>query len=624
VRAIFISACILLSKTMKKFLLFPLFFRIFSFSLISVSILISPSSLLAQKLDKFFLQYEANYNKFSADKYLHSPVKDKNCSSCHTSLKEVKKLIAKGNALCYTCHKELEKEIKTKKVHGLLQSAECLTCHNVHSGDNPALLSDMGKDCTTCHDPKDKSTAKAHFGIFVKKGTCNSCHQAHTSSKDKLLIETGHPMFLEKGCDSCHAPTPADGKSQLSAKGEKLCFTCHGSIEDLGKKKNVHAVFSDCLFCHSAHVAKEKKLLDKKMNNVCYDCHLENAFREHPVPKHPVYLTPLFQKGGVNCLSCHNPHASDNKKMLNDKGKDCTNCHNLKEKKILSAHSQIVVKKDACAKCHTLRKPVSQHPDFAKNNCSACHPKSPKEGKVELLKKGNELCFLCHQQIKADLGKKFPHGIVKDGECSTCHEVHSSAQRSLLNATGNDCATCHDLTDLKKTHFDILTKKESCRKCHQAHGSDKEKILLEKGHPFIYDKSCDPCHRKTTPEGKYSLNAKDEKLCLMCHADIEDLLKKNFVHQVAGECTVCHLAHLSQENKLLLKNGEALCADCHQKVEGHPVSQHPISGSIDPRFSKEKKPLTCLSCHNPHGADFDGLVFADRSRGELCQSCHKK
>ncbi|HCJ66407.1 MAG TPA: hypothetical protein DHV62_03545, partial [Elusimicrobia bacterium] len=546
------------------------------------------------------------------DKYIHKPVKEQNCSSCHRSVKTPKELTAQGNQLCFTCHKSLAKEVKEKKVHSLLQGAECLTCHQVHSGNNPSLLNDFGKDCTNCHDPND--TKKAHFGIFVKKGTCLSCHQAHTSSVGKLLIETGHPMFLEGGCDACHTATGADGKSKLNAKSEKLCFTCHADTEELGKKKVVHAVFSDCTFCHSGHVSKEKKLLLKKMNNICYECHLPETFKEHPVPKHPVYFDESTQKKKLtlqgdpsgrafNCLSCHSAHASDNQKMFNDTGKDCTNCHKVEEKKITQAHAGIFVSRDKCFNCHNLRKPASAHPDFANKNCFACHSAKTKEGKIELVKTGKELCYLCHPAIKESLDKKYPHGIVKDGECNTCHEVHSSLERSLLNATGNDCGTCHDPTDLKKPHFGIIAKKESCTKCHNPHGSDKEKLLLTKGHPFIYDKTCDPCHQSSSAEGKVLLVAEGEKLCLMCHGDIEEVLKKKFVHRVAKECTSCHLAHLSNFSKLLPKSGERLCYDCHSTVGEHPIRGHPIRGVIDLRFSKEKKPLTCISCHNPHGAD---------------------
>lgn len=601
---------------MKRFFLFPAFLIFFL-----------PSQATSE--DKFYLQHPKNYEKFLADKYLHSPVKEKNCSACHISLEEVKKLTASGNALCYTCHKELEKEIMTKKTHSLIKISECVTCHNVHSGNNRALLNETGKDCSSCHDPADLK--RPHFGIVSKKGRCTYCHTPHTSTKDKLMMEAGHSLFFYKSCKACHLPTGPDGKPLVVAPGRKLCFICHGDFKDLEKKKVVHAVFSDCTFCHSAHATKEKKMLLKKVNVICYDCHLEESFKEHPVAKHPVYLTGKTEDGkrkteksGFNCLSCHNPHASDNRKMLNDIGKDCTNCHKPGEKKILQAHSQIVVKKDTCAKCHTSRKPVSQHPDFAKKNCFACHPKNPREGKVQLIKSGKELCYLCHPGIKTDLEKKYSHGIVKDEKCSTCHEVHFANYKSLLNETGDNCGTCHDPTDLKKTHFGVIAKKESCTKCHQPHGSDKQKLLLTKGHPFIYDKTCEPCHEKSTPEGKYRLIGKGEKLCFMCHANIEDSLKKKFVHQVAGECRVCHLAHLSQGNKLLLKNGEPLCTDCHWNITGHPVVRHPIRDVIDPRFNRKKTPLTCLSCHNLHGADYRGLLFANPATGEFCLSCHKK
>lgn len=573
--------------------------------------------------DKFFTQYSKDYENFQQKKYLHSPVREKNCSACHTSVKEKKKITAQGNQLCFTCHKDLAKEIKEKKTHSLLKDGDCTVCHEVHSSNNSYLLSDMGKDCSTCHEPNDLK--KAHFGILVRKGTCLSCHQPHTSGKNKLLIETGHPMFLEGGCDACHNPTGEDGKSQLSAKDEKLCYGCHADIQELEKKKVVHTVLKDCTFCHSAHVAKQKKLLLKKMNALCYECHLTDTFREHPLPKHPVYFSATKEKKEFNCLSCHEAHAGENQKMLNQTGKDCTNCHDLREKKISQAHLGITVKSERCLNCHNFRKPLSIHPDFAKKNCLACHSKNSKEGKVGLIKSGNELCFTCHPGIKTDLGKKFPHNVVKDGECTMCHEVHRANYKSLLNDTGNNCTTCHDPKDLTKAHFGIVARKESCTKCHNPHGSEKEKLLLTKGHSFIHDKVCDPCHHpEASGGGKVVLTGEGEKLCLMCHANIVGLLKKKVVHRVAYDCSACHLSHVSNFSKLIPKSEEKLCFDCHPNVGPHPVTRHPTYGVPNLSPTPEKKMLTCSSCHNPHAADFEGLLFANNATGELCVSCHKK
>jgi predicted CXXCH cytochrome family protein len=80
------------------------------------------------------------------------------------------------------------------------------------------------------------------------------------------------------------------------------------------------------------------------------------------------------------CLSCHNPHDSENTKLLADAGnKLCFSCHPDKGEKTSVSHAAVTTGK-GCLTCHA--------PHAAKNQ-------------KMLLAKGGELCFSCHEKTKA-------------------------------------------------------------------------------------------------------------------------------------------------------------------------------------------------------------------------------
>ena len=86
------------------------------------------------------------------------------------------------------------------------------------------------------------------------------------------------------------------------------------------------------------------------------------------------------------------------------------------------------------AECHaTLLKAKTVHP--AAEDCDSCHESvatpHPQKGKktFKLTQEPPALCETCHDAF----GKKsVVHPPVKDGDCTTCHDPHSSNQPKLL------------------------------------------------------------------------------------------------------------------------------------------------------------------------------------------------
>ena len=111
-----------------------------------------------------------------------------------------------------------------------------------------------------------------------------------------------HRPYSQGSCGSCHDVTSSNARVK---EGNDLCFMCHATV--LTGKAVVHAAATaDCLICHDPHKSQNAKLLVKRIPDLCLDCHTRDAVEE----KHGEI---------ANCLSCHNPHESDMTALLDFK-----------------------------------------------------------------------------------------------------------------------------------------------------------------------------------------------------------------------------------------------------------------------------------------------------------------
>lgn len=103
----------------------------------------------------------------------------------------------------------------------------------------------------------------------------------------------------------------------------------------------------------------------------------------------------------------------------------------------------------------------------------------------------------------------------------------------------------------------------------------------------------------------------EDPVCFECHDDFPGKMKAfKFTHDpaAAGDCTACHVDHKDAEKLMLVREGAALCNECHDTV-----SQ---GASVHPPVAEGK----CTSCHNPHGSQNKKLLVA--AGKELCDKCH--
>lgn len=287
-----------------------------------------------------------------------------------------------------------------------------------------------------------------------------------------------------------------------------LASKCH---DDLVVGASVHGPVkaSGCQICHDGTTAASAKLPaghpavsklpsdGKGIDSTCVLCH--ESMKSFLNTTTPGAHKAIADKG---CLACHDPHRSQNQKLLKKPlgNETCLQCHASIAKTMTSAshrHSKI----------------------FEQQSCSRCHSAHGGTGHASLLRKSvTATCQECHD--------KGPHA--PKTECTSCHAVHGNDSPALLKGRYSEkfhdafdpqnaelCLKCHrsDLItqpstratefrngekNLHHLHLTGNRRVRTCRSCHSPHRTGQEK-LIESWVP--YNKMLLPLEFKKTPTG---------------------------------------------------------------------------------------------------------------------------
>jgi len=254
---------------------------------------------------------------------------------------------------------------------------------------------------------------------------CTDCHDAM-----KSLAVTPHGRGMAKRdeipnavCEKCHG----DGREHIEGGGDKTkifkpaglegsnktCLSCHNiSTDRINRHTGVHANSKqvNCLTCHSIHAADAHSahLLAKPELALCETCHISQvaSFRNKP-------YAHRLGRGGMECDSCHEPHARGGKQSLKS-----TRAGEM-----------------PCLTCHSDKRGpfVFQHGAVAIGDCTTCHEAHGSSNPMRLKRATvAQLCIECHSPLGTmTLGAQPPafHNLSdpRYQNCTTCHvAIHGS------------------------------------------------------------------------------------------------------------------------------------------------------------------------------------------------------
>lgn len=338
----------------------------------------------------------------------HAPAFDKNCVACHlpTGNPGHGALVDDSRGLCMTCHTE-------KEEHYPLATCWATGCHSDMHGSNANKLFNPSRNEE--YPGFDAATEGAQY---IGSDKCIGCH----TEQCKWWAESVHSMsdtddkapVDRRGCESCHGPGgnhwgrwAGIGNFALASaeEADARCLTCHRDetyIPDYIRSTHAKSGVA-CVSCHNPHSTDEQHALAKAPNEVCLSCHKTvrsdfAKFSHHPID------TP-DNRTGLLCVSCHNPHGGEGAAMLQ------------------------VGAEELCVQCHVDKTGpfVYQHPGYEPGigqGCFTCHSPHGSTAPNLLSISGRGACLQCHTEMAAHQG-----GLT----CWTtgCHTAHHGSNQSF-------------------------------------------------------------------------------------------------------------------------------------------------------------------------------------------------
>lgn len=212
---------------------------------------------------------------------------------------------------------------------------DSFTVKNFHIAENE-------KGCAPCHKMEINETSGVAFEN-PSESNCFPCHQKLTTRG------LGHAPAINFLCTSCHKTASMIGdeanltaltpKFRLAKKVGEECLFCHKKEREIWDKKRFQHMPVDaamCVRCHNPHSSSLKFYLKAKPWDLCTSCHIDKRDGNHFIntfgsKNHPTRGKPDPSRPGkeLECISCHTPHASDTRSLIEGKSpmSICVKCH---------------------------------------------------------------------------------------------------------------------------------------------------------------------------------------------------------------------------------------------------------------------------------------------------------
>ncbi len=357
-----------------------------------------------------------------------------------SSLPERFRLDRSGEIQCVTCHDAHDNEHGSFLVISNLRSAMCLTCHDPVDW----LGSAHEKSTTSVSDAQDQYLRKSKFKTVANNG-CGCCHRPHSAGGHERLL---HFEKSENNCLSCHNGRVATTnlRAELS-KISKHDVVAYKNIHDLKESATSSDLHVECVDCHNPHATRneprEPPLVSSRMNRI------SGGSVSGGAPRFALYEYEV-------CFTCH---ADNPNRIESSITRQITQTNTRLEFESSNPSFHPVVTQG-------INKDVpSLIPSLTINTiirCTDCHNsdedsgvRGPHGSKYAPLLAYNydtadytpesefvyELCYQCHSRNSILNNESFPkhaEHLDKDIPCSACHDAHG-----ISSAQGNSTNNTH-------------------------------------------------------------------------------------------------------------------------------------------------------------------------------------
>lgn len=217
----------------------------------------------------------------------------------------------------------------------------------------------------------------------------------------------------------------------------------------------------------------------------------------------------------------------------------------------------------------------------------------------------SDMCLECHKTgvtMNWDLGAH----AAADLSCMSCHSIHGESM--LIDNVNDLCANCHQEQATKSmmpSHHPLEEGFMTCVDCHDVHGGNYQGVFA---------------------------GEESRELCLSCHGQHRGPFI--FEHSpVEEDCGICHDAHGTVANNLLVQNEPFLCLQCHQphfhaglmsyegdySAPGNTIDDYAgydgLSGHSQTDSFKQVMLTKCSQCHQTvHGTDLPSQSIPGQGR----------
>jgi len=349
------------------------------------------------------------------------------------------------------------------------------------------------------------------------------------------------------------------------------------------------------------------------------------------------------------CLKCHGELglAGTSHRVLQKTVPDgsCEACHGAGDEHVTDLGQTPTIMKDAtpakiagqCASCHSGPSHVTnwEGSSLAKQGktCADCHQiHAPSDARAshefdERGYTGDSSCRLCHRPVFEAFGESFHAGVIgaPGGGCEACHGPGRNHVLGAADGVGypveggkNTCLTCHrSIPDRHAREMPVYKEnRPACVVCHDVHVDRKNPLFAKDGPAPVEvgqkagSESCAACHSAAVTSAKASVHASllPENGCESCHGPA-------LAHVKSGG----RAKFVVNLEKLQPAEASGSCLSCHADKPDHAKDWK--GGPL------EAKGLTCLTCHEAHGAPGTSALAGAEGEGKyvgskVCAVCH--